>query len=132
MHDPHLLPVIYPQEGPAGLSERVHRVLMEALSGVKYVVLTTAEETWKYFQEAEPPAGRFRPVLFVIALGKDGVNLEYMRLLRLLRRERSLLDGCADGVIVGSAIVKLIAKHGKDCQPAVEFVRSLAESPPPK
>ena len=99
MHDPQLLPVIYPQEGPAGLSERLHKVLMEALSGVKYVVLTTAEETWKYFQEAEPPAGRFRPVLFVIALGKDGVNLEYMRLLRLLRRERSLLDGCAGGVI---------------------------------
>ena len=34
----------------------------------------------------------------------------------------------SDGAIVGSAIVKLIAKHGKDCQPAVEFVRSLAES----
>ena len=85
MYDPLLLPVIYPQEGPAGLSERLHKVLKEALSGVKCVILTTAEETGKYFREAGPPEGRFRPVLFVIALGMDGVNLEYMRLLRLLR-----------------------------------------------
>ena len=95
MYDPLLLPVIYPQEGPAGLSERLHKVLKEALSGVKCVILTTAEETGKYFREAGPPEGRFRPVLFVIALGRDGVNLEYMRLLRLLREDRSLLTGCA-------------------------------------
>ena len=99
MYDPLLLPVIYPQEGPAGLSERLHKVLKEALSGVKCVILTTAEETGKYFREAGPPEGRFRPVLFVIALGRDGVNLEYMRLLRLLREDRSLLTGCAGGVI---------------------------------
>jgi len=99
MYDPQLLPVIYPQEGPAGLSERLHKVLMEALGGVKYVVLTTAEEAGRYFKEAERPAAGFLPVLFVIALGKDGVNLEYMRLLRLLREERSLLEGCAGGVI---------------------------------
>ena len=99
MYDPLLLPVIYPQEGPAGLSERLHKVLKEALSGVKCVILTTAEEAGKYFLEAGPPEGRFRPVLFVIALGRDGVNLEYMRLLRLLREDRSLLTGCAGGVI---------------------------------
>ena len=99
MYDPQLLPVIYPQEGPAGLSERLHKVLMEALGGVKYVVLTTAEEAGRYFKEAERPAAGFLPVLFVIALGKDGVNLEYMRLLRLVREERSLLEGCAGGVI---------------------------------
>ena len=99
MYDPQLLPVIYPQEGPAGLSERLHKVLKEALSGIKCVILTTAEEAGKYFAEAERPRGRFLPVLFVIALGRDGVNLEYMRLLRLLREERTLLDGCAGGVI---------------------------------
>jgi len=99
MYDPLLLPVIYPQEGPAGLSERLHKVLKEALSGVKCVILTTAEETGKYFLEAGPYEGRFRPVLFVVALGRDGVNLEYMRLLRLLREDRSLLAGCVGGVI---------------------------------
>ena len=36
---------------------------------------------------------------------------------------------CSDGAIVGSAIVKLIAKYGKDCvEPVGEFVRSLADS----
>ena len=35
----------------------------------------------------------------------------------------------SDGAIVGSAIVKLIAKHGRDCVPYVrEFVSSLAEA----
>ena len=32
----------------------------------------------------------------------------------------------SDGIIVGSAIVKLIAKHGKDCvEPVIEYVRSM-------
>ena len=35
----------------------------------------------------------------------------------------------SDGVIVGSAIVKLIAKHGKDSvQPVSEYVRSMKEA----
>ena len=35
----------------------------------------------------------------------------------------------ADGVICGSAIVKLIAKHGRDCLPVVEeFVRKMKEA----
>ena len=99
MNDPQLLPVVFPQERPAGLSERLYKVLKEALSGVQYVVLTTAEEAGQYFLKAERPEGRYLPVLFVIALGRDGVNLEYMKVLRLLRRERRLLDGCAGGVI---------------------------------
>ena len=86
MNDPQLLPVVFPQEGPAGLSERLYKVLKEALSGVQYVVLTTAEEAGQYFLKAERPEGRYLPVLFVIALGRDGVNLEYMKVLRLLRR----------------------------------------------
>ena len=53
----------------------------------------------KVFKQAEPLRRRFRPVLFVISLGRDGVNLEYMRLLRILRENRTLLDGCAGGVI---------------------------------
>ena len=32
----------------------------------------------------------------------------------------------SDGIIVGSAIVKLIAKHGKDCvEPVIEYVKSM-------
>ena len=37
--------------------------------------------------------------LFVISLGRDGVNLEYMKLLRLLRENRTMLEGYAGGVI---------------------------------
>ena len=35
----------------------------------------------------------------------------------------------ADGVIVGSAIMKLIAKHGQDAEPYVaEYVRAMKEA----
>lgn len=39
------------------------------------------------------------------------------------------LSQCADGIIVGSAIVKIIAKHGKDCvAPVCEYVKSMKEA----
>lgn len=99
IHDPQLLPVVFPREEPAEISGRLTEVLREALCGVKSVVLSTAEEAKRYFLEAERPQGRSLPVLFVIALGKDGVNLEYMRLLRVLREDPALLEGCVGGVI---------------------------------
>ena len=40
--------------------------------------------------------------------------------------QAAMLSGCADGVIVGSAIVKLIAEHGKNAAaPVAEFVRAM-------
>jgi tryptophan synthase alpha chain len=39
------------------------------------------------------------------------------------------MAGIADGAIVGSAIVKIIAKHGRDCVgPVTEFVQSLRKA----
>ena len=118
MSDPQLLTVIFPQERPAENGGRPAEVLREALDGIEHIVLTTAEEAGKFLKElnkdkpcgqeplgieslgeAEPPPGKRRPVLFVILLGRDGVNLEYMRLLRILREDRTLLEGCAGGVI---------------------------------
>lgn len=118
MSDPQLLTVIFPQERPAEKGGRLAEVLREALDGIEHIVLTTAEEAGKFLKElnkdkpcgqeplgieslgeAEPPPGKRRPVLFVILLGRDGVNLEYMRLLRILREDRTLLEGCAGGVI---------------------------------
>ena len=118
MSDPQLLTVIFPQERPAEKGGRLAEVLREALDGTEHIVLTTAEEAGKFLKElnkdkpcgqeplgieslgeAEPPPGKRRPVLFVILLGRDGVNLEYMRLLRILREDRTLLEGCAGGVI---------------------------------
>lgn len=118
MSDPQMLTVIFPQERPAENCGRLAEVLREALDGIEHIVLTTAEEAGKFLKElnkdkpcgqeplgieslgeAEPPPGKLRPVLFVIALGRDGVNLEYMKLLRILREDRTLLDGCAGGVL---------------------------------
>ncbi|MBQ7536015.1 MAG: NAD(P)H-dependent oxidoreductase [Stomatobaculum sp.] len=99
MNDPQLLTVVFPQEEAGEISGRLEEVLKLALDGVRNIVLTSAEETRRYFLEGEQPPGRFRPVLFVVALGRDGVNLEYMKLLRVLRENRTLLDGCAGGVV---------------------------------
>ena len=54
MSVPQLLTVICPLEDPAGKSERLSEVLREALDGTEHIVLTTAEETGKYFREAAP------------------------------------------------------------------------------
>jgi tryptophan synthase alpha chain len=35
------------------------------------------------------------------------------------------MAGFADGVIIGSAIVRMIAEHGRDC---VEYVRQFARN----
>ena len=104
-------PVILPEE-PGMEDKRLAKVLETALSGLQPCFLRTAEETAAWFlrdaspEEAADGAGpaeaacvsdgtaqadgtgtrRFRPVLFAVALGSDGVNLEYMRLLRLFRR----------------------------------------------
>ena len=99
MSAPQLLTVIYPREDPNGKNERLSEVLWEALDGTEHIVLTTAAEAGRVFHETKPLPGRLRPVLFVIELGRDGVNLEYMKLLRILREDRTLLDGWAGGVI---------------------------------
>ena len=44
-------------------------------------------------------------------------------------KQAAEMAGCADGVIVGSAIVKLIAEHGKNAaEPVAEFVRAMKSS----
>ena len=99
MNDPQLLTVVFPQEEAGEISGRLEDVLKLALDGVRNIVLTSAEETRRYFLEGEQPPGRFRPVLFVVALGRDGVNLEYMKLLRVLR-ENKLVKTRRDGKVI--------------------------------
>ena len=44
-------------------------------------------------------------------------------------KQAAEMAGCADGVIVGSAIVKLIAEHGKNAaEPVAELVRAMKSS----
>ena len=105
MSEKELLPVIFPQEEQAEKSRSLEEVLKAALAeaeGVGVRILTTAEETERFFLGEGAGAGgdgKYRPVLFVISLGRDGVNLEYMKLLRLLRENRTMLEGYAGGVI---------------------------------
>ena len=115
-------PVILPEE-PGMEDKRLAEVLETALSGLQPCFLRTAEEAAAWFLRDTPPgsaaagaeedtgaagpgsvpARRFRPVLFAVALGSDGVNLEYMRLLRLFRNHERLLDGYVGGVIIDGA-----------------------------
>ena len=105
MSEKELLPVIFPQEEKAEKSRRLEEVLKTALAdaeGVRTCILTTAEETERFFLgdgRGTRGDGKYRPVLFVISLGRAGVNLEYMKLLRLLRENRTMLEGYAGGVI---------------------------------
>ena len=105
MSEKELLPVIFPQEEKAEKSRRLEEVLKTALTdaeGVRTCILTTAEETERFFLRDGSGTrgdGKYRPVLFVISLGRAGVNLEYMKLLRLLRENRTMLEGYAGGVI---------------------------------
>lgn len=44
-------------------------------------------------------------------------------------KQASEMAACADGVIVGSAIVKLCAKHGRECVPYVEqYVKEMKDA----
>lgn len=105
MSEKELLPVIFPQEEEAEKSRRLEEVLKAALAeagGVRPCILTTAEEAERFFLgegAGTGESGKYRPVLFVISLGRAGVNLEYMKLLRLLRENRTMLEGYAGGVI---------------------------------
>ena len=39
------------------------------------------------------------------------------------------MDGLSDGALVGSAVVKRIAKYGKDCVPYVaEYVKEMKQA----
>ena len=105
MSEKELLPVIFPQEEKAEKSRRLEEVLKTALTDaedVRTCILTTAEETERFFLgdgSGKRGDGKYRPVLFVLSLGRAGVNLEYMKLLRLLRENRTMLEGYAGGVI---------------------------------
>lgn len=103
-------PVILPEE-PGMKNRRLAEVLDAALCGLRPRFFRTAEEAGAFLRAnragrrdtGEGAGQRFRPILFAISLGSDGVNLEYMRFLRLLRQEKDLLEGYVGGVITDGA-----------------------------
>ena len=105
-----VFPVVMPREKDAAIPERLRAVLSVALAGRKARILETAEELEVFLSQRRSlseirslsenrPAER---ILFVLSLGADGVNLEYARLLRFLRRAPGALDGYTGGVIADS------------------------------
>lgn len=93
MNNDRLL-VIAPREPEQAENPRLARVLAAALDGLATERLTTAAEAEAWLSAHPVAAGeRFARVLFVVDLDSDGVNLEYSRLLRVLRAQPHLLEG---------------------------------------
>ena len=83
--------VIRPSADEPRDGERLTAVLQDALSGIPHRVLTDMDAL---------PSLRGRRLLFALALGKYGVNTADQRLLRRLRAEPDLLDGCTAALVV--------------------------------
>jgi len=83
--------LIQPNSDLQWASIRMEGVLRHALRGVQVRTLRTAEELTGL---------QGQTLLFAVALGDTGVNLEYMRMLARLRREPDLLEGCTAGILV--------------------------------
>lgn len=75
----------------AEAAPRMEQALAGALAGRQYETVETAEAL-------RPVTGR--RVLFAVAIGADGVNLEYYRMLAWLRDHPGCLEGCLGAVIV--------------------------------
>ena len=86
-----MLVLIQPHPEQEWASIRMENVLRTALAGVEHRTVHTAQELSGLQGET---------LLFAVALGDTGVNLEYMRMLARLRREPELLRGCTAGLIV--------------------------------
>ncbi|MCI8437770.1 MAG: NADPH-dependent oxidoreductase, partial [Lawsonibacter sp.] len=88
------LVLIHPAPDSGWAGQRLNGVLRQALAGKEVRVLRTAEELTGIAGER---------LLLALPLGDTGINLEYMRMLVRLRKERSLLQGCTAGLIVDGA-----------------------------
>ncbi len=92
-HEDGHLTVLRPHCPDTEKTRRLTEVLNYGLRGRDYEVLETIEEM-------ESADLRNRRILFAIELGESGINLEYCRLLKMIRTERSMFDGSIAGIIV--------------------------------
>lgn len=86
--------VIRPPADETQDDERLSAVLRDALSDLPHRTLTDMDDL---------PDLRGRRLLFAVALGQYGVNAAYLRLLRRLRAEPDMLDGCTAALAVDGA-----------------------------
>lgn len=83
--------LIYPSADDPQDNQRLDEVLAHALAGVEHRTVTHA---------AELSGLQGQTLLFAVPLGEYGVNLEYVSMLRRLRAQSDLLEGCLAGIIV--------------------------------
>ena len=77
--------VIHPIPDSGWADMRLEHILSGGLKGVEHQVIRRAEELREL---------RGHRVLFAVPLGQFGINMEYIAMLRRLRCERRLLEGC--------------------------------------
>ena len=97
--------VVKPADPELEENPRLTQVLEYALAGRDVTVIEQAS----LLRRELLTAGEIRLVLFAVDLGKEGVNLEYERLLRHLRRSTDLLEGCV-GAVITDARTELYTK----------------------
>lgn len=83
--------LIHPDPDSGWADMRLKGVLAHALSGVEHREVRRAEELCGL---------RGQRLLFAVPLGEYGVNLEYISMLRRLRAEPGLLEGCTAALVV--------------------------------
>ena len=82
--------LIHPAPDSAGAGARLEQVLDCALEGAEYREVARARDL---------DGLRGERLLFALPLGEQGINLEYTAMLRRLRAEPGLLEGCTAGLI---------------------------------
>lgn len=85
------LTVIHPDADHGWTDMRLDGMLRRALAGREVTILRRAEELKDL---------RGKKLLFAMALGDYGVNLEYQRMLERLRAQPGMLEGCTAGILV--------------------------------
>ncbi len=88
-------------------TQRLSDVLEFGLKGADYEVLETLAE----IQAADLTDRR---ILFAIELGESGINLEYVRMLKMIRLNRKMFRGSIAGIIVDGAselYTKSVPRH---------------------
>ena len=86
--------LIHPAPDSGWAGQRLDGILRQALAGREVRTVRTAEELVSL---------KGQRLLFALALGEAGTNLEYVRMLARLRKEPDLLSGCTAGLIVDGA-----------------------------
>lgn len=88
--------LVMPAERKEEISARLREVAEFALCGFTAGVVHTAEEMKEALgQQSVPPF-----LLFALSIGRSGINLEYLRIIRYLRETKGVLAGYTGGVIV--------------------------------